>query len=428
MRRVIDARTTGDATSRIAETGATLRDDALPRAASEATLRTRTVHAGTDATLPAWPLSEPIAPSTVYAFHDPAVADLRSAADPPEPNYVRDGMPNVRALERAVADLEGAEDAHAAASGMAAIALTFLAHLRAGDHVVAFADGYCETHTLLTEELPRFGVRTTLIEAGDPHALEAAFCSDTRMVYVETISNPSLQLANLEALARFTRDHGLLLCVDNTFATPVLCRPLEYGADLVIHSATKFLGGHHDLIAGIVAGRRGLIDPIRRYGRLYGMTLGAMDAWLALRGLRTLAPRIAWMSDTARAVAAFLRAHPAVATVHYPGLPDHPDEALARQMLSNGAGAMLTFALQGGPLAAGMLIRGLRIIPYALSLGGTSTTVCYPPRATREGADGNDAAPSGSATIRMSIGLEAADDLISDLAQALAALPTTAVL
>jgi len=424
--RVSDDGAPGNLTSRTA-TGASTRAGVLPGAASETTLRTRAVHAGTDATLPVWPLSEPIALGTAYGFRDPAVADLRSMADPPEPNYVRDGMPNVRALERALADLEGGEDAHAAASGMAAIALTFLAHLRAGDHVVAFVDGYCETRTLLTEELPRFGVRTTLIDAGDPHALEAAFCPDTRMVYAETIANPSLRLADLEALARFTQDHGLLLCVDNTFATPVLCRPLAYGADLVLHSATKFLGGHHDLIAGVVAGRRGVIEPIRRYGRLYGTTLGAMDAWLALRGLHTLAPRMAWISDTASTVAAFLRAHPAVTDVHYPGLPDHPDEALARRLLPNGAGAVLTFELRGGPPAAARLIRTLQLIPYALSLGGTTSTVCYPPRTQGNDMDGNAPAASGSATIRMSVGLEAADDLVADLAQALAALSTTTV-
>ena len=422
MRRVINVGTTGDATSRTAAPRATARADALRGAASETMLRTRAVHAGTDATLPVWTLSQPIATSTVYAFRDPTVADLRATADPPEPNYVRDGMPNVRALERAVADLEGAEGAHAVGSGMAAIALTFLTHLRAGDHVIAYADDYCETRTLLTEELPRFGVRTTLIEAGDPRALEAACCRETRMVYVETIANPSLRLADLEALARFTQDHGLLLCVDNTFATPVLCRPLAYGADLVLHSATKFLGGHHDLIAGIVAGRRELIDPICRYGRLYGMTLGAMDAWLALRGLHTLAPRMAWMSDTASAIAAFLHSHPAIAAVHYPGLPDHPDAALARRLLPTGAGAMLAFDLRDGPPAAARLIRTLQLIPYALSLGGTASTVCYPPHVQTADGDGNDFAALGSATIRMSVGLEAADDLIADLAQALAVL------
>jgi len=424
---MVTAGSMGDMTSRISVPRGVAHAAAAPEAVNAATLRTRTVHAGVDATPPVWPLSEPIAPGTAYAFRDPALADLRSAADPPEPNYGRDGLPNVRTLERAVADLEGAEDAHAVASGMAAIALIFLAHLHAGEHVVAFSDTYCEARTLLTEELPRFGVRTTIIDAGDPLALPAAVCPDTRIVFVETIANPSLRLADLDRVAMVTRRHGVLLCVDNTFATPMLCRPLAHGADLVLHSATKFLGGHHDLIAGIVAGRRGLIAPIRRYGRLYGMTLGAMDAWLALRGLHTLAPRIAWMSDTAHAVAAFLQAHPAVAAVRYPGLPDHPQEELARGLLPNGAGAVLTFTLRGGPSAAAALIRTLRMIPYALSLGGTASTVCYPPSNQGDNRDGNDPAAAGSATIRMSIGLETADDLIADLAQALAALPTTEV-
>ena len=250
------------------------------------------------------PLSDPLVASTVYAVRDPAIADHRAASDPAEPNYVRDGMPNARALERAVADLEGTEDAHAVSSGMAAIAVTFLAHLRAGDHVVAAADSYCEARTLLTEELPRFGVQTTLVDTNTPEGLLAAVSPETRMLYVETIANPSLRLADVATLARLTQAHGILLCVDNTLATPVLCRPLEYGADLVLHSATKFLGGHHDLVAGVVAGRRELIAPLRRCGRLYGMTLGAMEAWLAVRGLHTLAPRMAWMSETAAVVAA----------------------------------------------------------------------------------------------------------------------------
>jgi cystathionine beta-lyase/cystathionine gamma-synthase len=307
---------------------------------------------------------------------------------------------------------------------MAAIALTFLAHLRAGDHVVVFGDSYCETRTWLTEELPRFGAQTTLIAASAPQNLLAAVGPQTRIVYAETIANPSLRLADVAALAAMTRPRGILLCVDNTFATPVLCRPLDHGADLVLHSATKFLGGHHDMVAGIVAGRRELVDSIRRHGRLYGMTLGAMDAWLALRGLHTVAPRIAWMSESAAAIAAFLHGHPAVAGVQYPGLPGHPDAALALRLLPHGAGAILTFSLRGGPRAASRLIRRLQLIPYALSLGGTTTTVCYPPQTEAPETAGCHGPLSGSATIRMSVGLEDADDLIADLGQALAALPS----
>ncbi|MDP9366524.1 MAG: aminotransferase class I/II-fold pyridoxal phosphate-dependent enzyme, partial [Chloroflexota bacterium] len=369
------------------------------------------------------PLSEPIALSTVFVFRDPALADRRQTADPPEPNYGRDGLLNVRTLERAVAGLEGAEDAHATASGMAAIALVFLASLSAGDHVVVSADCYCDTTALLTHELGRFGVAASFVDAADPDAVRRALTPRTRLVYVETISNPAMKLADLPRLAEIAHDRNALLCVDNTFATPLLCRPLEHGADLVLHSATKYLGGHHDLTAGVVAGRRSLLDSIRRCGYRFGPTLGPMDAWLAVRGLHTLAPRIAWISETTATVAGFLRAHPAVAGVRYPGLPDHPQAELARRLLPDGAGGMLAFDPAGGADAADALIRRLRLIPYAPSLGGTTTTVCYPPRDVR-GAHGGDRDGSYCcSTLRLSVGLEAAADLIADLEQALAGLP-----
>ncbi len=228
-----------------------------------------------------------------------------------------------------------------------------------------------------------------------------------------------MKLCDLTRIAEIAHQGGALLVVDNTFATPALCRPLEHGADLVVHSATKFIGGHHDLTAGVVVGRRTLLERVRRCAYLYGPTLGSMDAWLALRGIKTLAPRMVWISETAAAVAAFLAAHPAVAAVRYPGLPDHPQAALARRLLPDGAGGMLAFDLAGGPSAAEALIRRLRMIAFAPSLGGTGTTISYPPTARPAG---NEARES-SASIRMSIGLEAAGDLIADLRQALDALP-----
>ncbi|MDP9469789.1 MAG: aminotransferase class I/II-fold pyridoxal phosphate-dependent enzyme [Chloroflexota bacterium] len=368
-------------------------------------------------------MTEPIFQGTVYAFHDPGLAETRHAADPSEPNYARDGLPNVRTLERAVAQLEGAEEGVAAASGMGAIALVFLAHLAAGDEVVISADCYCDTATLLREELVRFGVTAMFIDTCDPERLRGSLTNRTRLVYVETVSNPTMKLCDLARTAQIAHEAGALLVVDNTFATPALCRPLEHGADLVVHSATKFIGGHHDLIAGVVVGQRTLLERIRRCAYLYGPTLGSMDAWLALRGIKTLAPRMAWISETASAVAAFLVAHPAVAAVRYPGLPNHPQAALARRLLPDGAGGMLAFDLAGGPSAAEALICRLRMIAFAPSLGGTGTTVSYPPKARPAG----NAAREPSASIRMSVGLEAAGDLIADLRQALDALPVPEV-
>lgn len=382
------------------------------------TFRTRAVHAGETANASARPLTDSIAQGSVYAFSDPAGIDGRFSSDPVEPTYSRGGMPNAFALERAVAGLEGAEAAFACASGMAAISLVFLAHLSAGDHVVAGTDGYCDTNALLTEELSRFGVDVAFADASDAGQIRAAATDKTRLIYAETISNPSLKLADLSGLSEVSRSLGALLCIDNTFATPALCRPLEHGADLVVHSATKFLGGHHDLSAGVAVGRADLIARVRRCGYLFGPTVAPLDAWLALRGIKTLAPRMAWSSETAALIATFLASHPAVAAVRYPGLPDHPQQALARELLPDGGGAMVAFDLADGADAAAF-VRGLDLILYAPSLGGASTTVCYPPRTMAGGvACAHEIEPHG-ATLRLSIGLEAAADLIEDLAQAL---------
>ena len=400
------------------------------------TFRTRAAHAGEDAHAVIRPLSEPVAQASVYAFRDPADADARMAADPAEPTYSRDGLLNASSLERTLADLEGAEAAHATASGMAAIGLVFLANLSAGDHVVVSSDVYCDVEALLTEELSRFGVTASFVDLTDLDAVRAAMTARTRIVYGETISNPAMKLVDLPALAGIAGVNKALLVIDNTFATPALCRPLEHGADLVVHSATKFLGGHHDLSAGVVCGRASLVGRIHRAGYLFGPTVAPLDAWLAVRGMKTLAPRMAWASETAGAVARFLDGHPAVTDVRYPGLPGYPQADLARRLLPDGAGAMLAFDVGAGPAAAELAIRSLGSIPYALSLGGTVTTVCYPPRAmpgagaaaqlngSSNGAmNGNGLATAStrrrSATLRLSIGLESADDLIADLGQAL---------
>lgn len=367
-----------------------------------------------------WPLSDPLALSTVYASHDPAVAAARAAADPPEPNYARDGLPNVRALEQAVARLEHAEDALAVPSGMAAVAVTLLALLRSGDHVVTVDGGYCEIQGLLEEEMSRFGVESTCVPAGSTGAIAESINSHTRLIVVETIANPSLRVADLPEIGSITRQHGVLLVVDNTLATPMLCRPLDLGADLVWHSATKYFGGHHDLVAGVVAGPRDLIAPLRRQAQRLGMTLGAFDAWLALRGLQTLAPRMSWICDTAAAVANFLHSHPDVEDVQYPLLAHHPDAGIVPRILPSGAGGIVTCTVREGAAAAAHVVRQLRLIPFAMSLGGTTSTVCFPPVPDRPDEQGSPDRGQGSATLRFSIGLEPAPDLVADLKQALA--------
>ena len=396
-------------------------DSGQPSSALDPTFRTRTVHAGQSGGS-VRPVSTSIVQATAFAFADASIAD--AVAMTGQPMYARDGMPNVLALEGAVAELEGAADAHAVASGMAAISLTLLTLLSAGDHVVVNAGGYEDTVGLLHEHMARFGIAVTVAGDNGPAAIAAATTPATRLVLTETISNPGMALTDIPAIADVIRPTGALLVVDNTFATPALCRPLRHGADLVIHSAGKFLGGHHDSTGGVIAGPAPTIAAIRRAGYLFGPLLGPMDAWLILRGIRTLAPRMSWMSASAARVAGVLTTHPAVSAVRYPGLPDHGRPRLADQLLAHGAGALLAFDLADGPPAAVAFTRHLRTIPYVASIGGTETIVSFPPQPPGLDAGGN-IRDHRCATLRMSVGLEDPADLIADITQALDAVAAT---
>ncbi|MGH2551643.1 MAG: trans-sulfuration enzyme family protein [Thermomicrobiales bacterium] len=386
-------------------------------------LRTRLAHAGERRSGSILPMSEPIYQNSVYGFADSVEADRAFAEG--RPLYARDGMPNVRSLERAVADLEGAEDAVAVSSGMAAIAMSFLALLESGDHVVIGCEGYCDTGALLTELGRKFELRVSRVNLNDRDALQAVLTPATKLIFAETISNPGLRLADLPAIASAAREFGALLIVDNTFATPALCRPIEFGADLVVHSAGKFLGGHHDTTAGVVVGSRELIARIRRSTYLYGPLLAPMEAWLIMRGMKTLAPRMEWSSRSAMIVANWLIEQPAVEAVRYPGRSDSANQALANRMLPRGAGGVLAFDLRDGESAALALLPLLTTIPYVPSVGGTTTIASFPPRSPAFDGEGEPVMePYRSATIRLSVGLEDPAEIIADLDRALVALPS----
>lgn len=359
------------------------------------------------------PLSEPIYQTSAFAFADSAQTDAHVAAGGAV--YARDGLPNVRSLERIVARLEGAEDALAVASGMAAIAITITTMLAAGERVVIPSTCYRDTTALLDEHFARFSVASTRVDMDNPRALREAITPNTRLVFVETISNPGIKLADLPVIAGIVGETGALLCIDNTFASPALCRPLAYGADLVIHSAGKFLGGHHDLTAGVVAGRRELIDRLRSAAYLFGPTLAPMEAWLTVRGIGTLGPRMAWVSQTAASVARFLQSHPAVAAVRYPGLATGCDRGLVQRLLPDGAGGVLAFDLAGGADAADRFVGALRTIPYAATVGGVISIVSYPPQREMAGRTTR----YRSATVRFSAGMEDRAEIVADLRQAL---------
>lgn len=364
-----------------------------------------------------WPLVPPIVSSTVYASHDPFMVANRIAAG--EPTYNRDQFPNPRLLGDLVADLEGAERGYATASGMAAITVVALALLSQGDHLVLAGGGYSDTEELLTRELPRFGVTGTVVDPNDLDAVRAATRPETRLLLAETIANPAITVADIPALAEIAHAVGAVLAIDNTFATPLLCQPLALGADLVIHSATKFLGGHHDLSAGVVAGPDRLMAEIARVGYLLGAVPGATDSWLAVRGIRTLAPRMDWISRSARNVAEWLAAHPEIASVRYPGVTEGDDDGLVARILPRGGGGVMVIELAGSDASeqTAAFVRGLEMIVYAPSLGGEVTTLCYPPKIqTRE----EQASKERVGALRVSIGLEDPADIIADMEQALA--------
>ena len=369
------------------------------------------------------PLTPPIYLANVYVFDDLAQVDAVWEGQRPGYIYGRFGTPNHTMLEATLAGLEGAEDALVTASGMGALTAMFLAALRPGDHLVAGQDLYGSTTALLREQAPRWGIGVTFVDASEIAAVEAALTPATRAVFVEAVSNPLLRLADLPRLAQLTRRRGLLLLVDNTFASPALLRPLEHGATAVHHSATKYLSGHGDATAGVLAGPRDLVAAARAQAVRIGLNLGPFDAWLVLRGVRTLALRMERHSANALALARFLAERPEVRRVYYPGLPSHPQHDLATKLFAGGFGGMLAFELRGGAAAVERFFAALRSIEFAPSFGDVTTTWSYPSRTSHRPLSGEEQAKLGidPGLVRLSVGIEDVDDLRDALAAALGA-------
>ena len=365
------------------------------------------------------PLAPPIQLSSVFEFADLDQVDAIYGGTQDGFVYARDGHPNAAQLAEKVARIEGGEAAIICASGMAAESALFLAHLKAGDRVAISEGLYGRTTTLVAGELARFGVGHDLFDATDPGSLRAVLTSATRMAFTETLSNPLLRLADIAGLAAITRPAGVLLAVDHTFA-PLLCRPLELGADVVVHSLTKSIGGHSDVTLGALVGRRDWIRRTAHVASTFGLTGNPFDSWLALRGMATLAVRTDRACGNALELARRLEAHPRVERVHYPGLPSHPDHALAVRMFGDRFGSMVSFDV-GSRAAADSLIRRLRHIPYAPSLGDVSTTLSHPTTTSHRAQTPEQWARQGitPGLIRLSVGIEAVEDLWGDLAAAL---------
>jgi cystathionine beta-lyase/cystathionine gamma-synthase len=389
---------------------------------------TEAVHAGERAPRPTFtPVATPIYPSVSYVYDDIETLDAIFGGTEHGPVYTRYGNPTNEALEAAVAALEGAEAALSFSSGMAAIhAALLVAGAHAGCTVVAAQDVYGATYALLGKLMAQQGVTTRFVDASDEQAVAAAI-AETRpsVVVAETISNPLLKLADVPRLANLAHAVGASLIVDNTFATPYLHRPIEHGADFVVHSATKYLGGHGDVLGGVVAcnaeRRQALFETIK----LTGGNLGPQEAWLVLRGLKTLPLRIARQCANAQQVAEWLIGHPQVGHVNYPGLPGHPQHALAARLLEHDAfGAMVSFDIQPAERAVAFrFFNALKLVLPATTLGDVYSLTLYPAGTSHRALDPQTRRQIGigDGLVRLSIGIEDPADIIADLDQALRA-------
>ncbi|HEX2172360.1 MAG TPA: aminotransferase class I/II-fold pyridoxal phosphate-dependent enzyme [Dehalococcoidia bacterium] len=368
---------------------------------------------------------EPIYQSSSFYYEDPEHLDAALGGDPSAYTYSRYGNPTVAAWERTLAALEGAEAAIAFGSGMAAIQAVFiLLAVEADRPVLASREVYGATHGLLTGILRAAGVRTELIDFTDLEEVRRiARTLRPGVIYWEAMSNPLLTVVDPVALAEIAREVGALAVVDATFVTPYLQRPLDLGADLVVHSATKYLAGHGDVTGGIVAGRADLMTELRRVARLTGGILAPFEAWLTARGVQTLALRMERHCANAAEVAAALRAHPAVERIYYPGLPDHPSHAIARRYLPAGClGGLVSFDLRdGAPVRIRQVLRRLEVVRPAATLGDTGSRVLSPPMASHRFLTPEDRAAIGigEGLLRVSVGIEDAADIIADLEQAI---------
>jgi cystathionine gamma-synthase len=367
------------------------------------------------------PLTPPLYQTNVFVFDSMAQVEAVWEGEEPGFVYTRHGTPNHAMLEAMVAELEGGEAAVACASGMGATTALILGLLRRGDHLVAARDLYGATTALFTDEVPRLGIEVSFVDASDPERIMEAVTPKTRAVFVEALSNPLLKVVDVEALAARLAGRGVELIVDSSLAAPAVLRPIGLGASVVLHSVSKFISGHGDVTAGVVVGSRPVVERVRAAAIRIGTNLGPFDAWLAARGLRTLHVRLERQCGNALSLARFLEGRPEVARVYYPGLPSHPQHGLAARLFKNGAGAMLSFDLEGGALAVERLMKRLKLIEFAPSFGDVATTWSYPARTShrRIAEEAKTAMGIGPGLVRLSVGIEAVEDLIEDLTRAL---------
>ncbi len=378
------------------------------------------MHGGEPRTYPYDALTAPIVQTATYSFADTAELIAYFEGHKEREEYGRYGNPSVRLVEEKVAALDGAEDAVAFSTGMAAVTSSILALVKSGSHVILFADCYRRTRQFVTSFLDRFGVSATLVPPADIGALEQAIRPETRLVICEAPTNPYQTVIDIDAMAEVCRARRVKTLIDATFATPINLRPAEHGIDLVLHSATKYLGGHNDVLGGVIAGRHDVVSLVRDLRHVFGANLDPHAAYMIHRGMKTLALRVEQQNRSAQALAEALEAHPRVRRVWYPGLASHPSHETARRLMT-GFGGVVTFEVDGDLAATSRFIDACRIPRIAPSLGGVESLIEQPAlmsyfeltTAQREAVGIRDN------LVRFAVGIEDSDELIADVRQAL---------
>ena len=377
---------------------------------------TEAVRGGMDLHKKNGPVSTPIYQTSTFEATD---MDEQVRATYTDRFYTRYGNPTHTVAEKAIADLESADAALLFSSGMSAITTTILSLLKSGDHIIAQRDIYGGATKFLTQWLPKFGVEVTLVDTTDYKQHEAALRTSTKLLYLESPTNPTLRVVDLKRVAALAQRHGVVTLVDSTFSTPINCRPAEHGIDLIMHSGTKYFGGHADIICGIIAGRRVLVQAIHATRTTLGCNMDPHAAWLLLRGIKTLAVRVHRQNENALRVAQFLKAHSRVRSVNYPFLEEHPQRALAMEQM-HGGGGVLSFEIDGTGEDACRFAEALELFTLAPSLGGVESLVTIPVITSHAMIRSEEREKMGvtKQLIRLSVGIEHIDDLVADLERA----------
>jgi methionine-gamma-lyase len=385
---------------------------------------TECIHAGTEPDPAFGAVAPPIFQTSTFVFRTPEEGAARFAGTDEGYIYTRMGNPTIAALEESVATLEGGQGALATASGMAAVSTVFFALLEAGDHVVCSASVYGPSRVVLERDFARFGVTSSLVDTSDLDRLQKAVTERTRVVFVETPANPTLAITDLSKAAEIAHEAGALLVVDNTFMSPILQKPFRFGADIVLHSVTKFLNGHSDVVGGILVFQdRELMGRVRSVLHYLGGTMDPHQAWLVHRGVKTLGMRVRTAQENAQAVAELLAQHPAVQEVRYPGLPGHPHADLIQRQMA-GPGSLISFELKGGIEAGKHVLNRVQLPALAVSLGGVESLIQHPASMTHAAVKREDRLAAGitDGLVRLAVGCEDQGDLVKDLRQALDSL------